>query len=166
MAILAIKVIQLNETHYLVDLKCNIVTMEYFSLNLRNLGEKTEIELKKGEMRKKRKKRVFILRKKTKKREFFVSSRFFSEILNTNAESFPFDIAVGGLIVKTNENTTWSRFTFTPKWLKVIPKQELFLPVKHWRSTEIKQDENYERMHHELPGHGRIFQKFVGGGKQ
>jgi len=36
------------------------------------------------------------------------------------------DVAVGGPILKTSENTTWSRVTFTPKWVRVSPELTFF----------------------------------------
>jgi len=40
--------------------------------------------------------------------------------------ALPIGMPVCGSIQKTRENATWSRFTFTPEWVSVFPKQELF----------------------------------------
>ena len=41
-------------------------------------------------------------------------------------ERLPFDVSVGEHILKLGGNTTWYRFSSTPKWVYICPKQALF----------------------------------------
>jgi len=51
--------------------------------------------------------------------------------INGKLSASPFYMAVDGSILESNENTKWSSFTFTTKWVQVFPKQEIILSEYH-----------------------------------